>query len=238
MSSTRELSKSRLAYQWIREQIASGRYGPGYRLVLTSLAADLSMSVVPVREAIRELTAEGLVTFERNVGARVAMVDAAQYRFAMQVINVVEGAATALAAPFLTAEDRARARELNDALRRRLPDLDPRLFSALNQEFHHTLYSKCPNPRLLEIVEMEWARLGHLRESIFSFVPGRAPASVGEHDHLLDLIEGGARLEEIEQAVREHRTATLAAFLRSHPVDQSPAVRAWDVPGRPLTEGA
>ena len=236
MSPTDELSKSRLAYQWIRERITTGRYGPGYRLVLTSLAADLSMSVVPVREAIRELTAEGLVTFERNVGARVAMVDAAQYRSTMQVINVVEGAATALAARFLTVDDLARAHELNDALRGKLPDLDPRLFSALNQEFHHTLYSKCPNPRLLEIVEIEWARLGHLRESIFAFVPGRAPASVCEHDRLLQLIEGGAALEEIEQAVREHRTATLAAFLTSHPAGPAPSI--GDSPDLPLTEGA
>lgn len=209
-------SKARRAYAWIRERITSGTFGPGYRLVLTSLAADLSMSVVPVREAIRELTAEGLVTFERNVGARVTMVDPAQYRHAMQAISVVESAATALSAAHLTDDDLRRARDINNVMRERVDHLDARLFSSLNQEFHHILYSRCPNPRLLEIVEGEWARLGHLRDSISTVVPGRAPESVCEHDALLEMIEAGAPADEIEQAVRRHRTGSLSAFLTTH----------------------
>lgn len=223
-----ELSKARQAHAWIRERISSGAFSPGYRLVLTSLAAELQMSVVPVREAIRELTAEGLVTFERNVGARVALVDASQYQAAMQVIGVVESAATALAAPFLTKHALERARELNEVMRGGLSDLDSRLFSALNQEFHHMLYAPCPNHRLLQIVEAEWARLGHLRDSIFSVVPGRAPVSVCEHDALLDLIEQDAPFDKIEQAVRQHRTESLAAFLTTRHPEASV----------PLTEGA
>lgn len=213
VSKLQDTSKSQQAYGWIRDRITSGAYSPGYRLVLTSLATELSMSVVPVREAIRHLTAEGLVTLEHNVGARVAMVDASQYRFAIQVISIVESAATALAASHLGPADLARARTLNAMMRDGLTDFDSRLFSALNQEFHHTLYAKCPNPRLLELVEVEWARLGHLRDSIFTFVPGRAPESVCEHDALIDLIEGGADLDAIEQAVRRHRSGSLSAFL-------------------------
>lgn len=218
-SRTGAAGKSEIAYEWLRERITNGAYGPGYRLVLTTVAAELSMSVVPVREALRHLTAEGLVTFERNVGARVAMADPAQYRLTMQVIGIMESAATALAAPHLTAADITRARELNDVMRRGLADLDPRLFSALNTEFHHTLYAKCPNPRILEIVEVEWSRLGHLRDSIFTFVPGRPPESVCEHEHLIDLIEAGAPADDIEQAVRRHRTGSLSAYLHhdSHP---------------------
>ena len=57
-----------------------------------------------------------------------------------------------------------------------------------------------------------------LRESTFSFVPGRAHESVDEHEALLRLIEFGADDLEIEMAARAHRTATLDAFLayRSH----------------------
>lgn len=208
-----DVSKSRRAYDWIRQRITSGAYTPGFRLVLTSLATELGMSVVPVREAIRELTAEGLVTFERHVGARVAMGDPSSYRHAMEVITVVESAATALGAPYLTAADIARARELNGMMRSGLLDLDSRAFSALNEQFHHILYSRCPNPRLLEVVEMEWSRLGHLRTSIFAVVPRRAPESVCEHDVLLDLIESGAGRDEVEQAVRRHRNSTLDAVV-------------------------
>ncbi|MFB6827599.1 MULTISPECIES: GntR family transcriptional regulator [Streptomyces] len=210
------MSKSRIAYEWIRERITSGAFGPGYRLVLSTLAAQLGMSAVPVREAISHLTAEGLVTFERNVGASVSMVDPDRYIHAMEVITVLESAATALSTPHLTRPDLARARELNTAMRGGIGDFDFRRFSALNQEFHRTLYSRCPNPRLLEMVDAEWSRLGHLRDSIFGLVPHRPRESVCEHDALLDLIEEGGTPDRIEQAVRRHRTGSLGAFRTHH----------------------
>jgi len=110
-------SKSEQAYSWIRERISRHEYGPGYRLVLGPIAESLDMSVVPVREAIRRLEAEGLVTFERNVGARVTLVDETEYVFAMQTLGLVEGAATSLSAPLLTAADLARAAAVNDRMR-------------------------------------------------------------------------------------------------------------------------
>jgi DNA-binding GntR family transcriptional regulator len=211
-------SKSQQAYDWIRERIINSEFTPGYRLVLGTIANELDMSVVPVREAVRQLEAEGLVTFERNVGARVSMVDDTQYRFTMQAISIVESAATALAARNLTADDLRRARTVNELMIAGLDRFDPRTFSMLNQEFHAILYSKCANPRLLEIVNAEWDRLGHLRDSIFAFVPGRAQESVREHEDIVAMIENGARLGEIEQAVRRHRTGTLAAYLiHEHP---------------------
>jgi DNA-binding GntR family transcriptional regulator len=168
------LSKSQRAYHWIKERIANQEFTPGYRLVLGSIAGDLDMSVVPVREAIRQLEAEGLVTFERNVGARVSMVDDSQYRHSMQALSILEGTATALAARRLTADDIRNARRINELMIETLEHFDPRAFTALNQEFHAALYEKCANPRMLELVRAEWARLGHLRDSTFSFVPGRA----------------------------------------------------------------
>src|SRR5688500_10456065 len=86
------LSKSQLAYDYLRDRIALHELSPGYRLVLQGIADELAMSVVPVREAIRRLEAEGLVTYERNVGARVAMVDEHGYVDALQARRLVEGA--------------------------------------------------------------------------------------------------------------------------------------------------
>ena len=56
-------SKSQQAYNWISENIRTRAYEPGYRLVLATIADDLGISVVPVREAIRQLEAEGMVTY-------------------------------------------------------------------------------------------------------------------------------------------------------------------------------
>ena len=90
------------------------------------------------------------------------------------------------------------------------------------------LFAACPNPRLLALVESEWVRLGHLRDSTFSFVPGRAQESVREHETLLDLIEAGAPLADIERAARGHRSATLAAYLSHEHPDEAPATRRDD----------
>ncbi|HET8927054.1 MAG TPA: GntR family transcriptional regulator [Microbacterium sp.] len=213
-----ELSKSQRAHRWIKQRIANQQFTPGYRLVLGTIAAELDMSVVPVREAIRQLEAEGLVTFERNVGARVAMVDDSGYRHSMQALSILEGAATALAARRLTPDDLRRARAVNERMVQTLEHFDAHQFTRLNQEFHAILFTPCANPRMLELVNAEWARLGHLRDSTFSFVPGRAQESVREHEDIVRLIERGAPLGEIEQTARRHRATTLDAYMiHEHP---------------------
>lgn len=206
-------SKSQRAYAWIKERIADGSYSPGYRLVLGSIAKQLDVSVVPVREAIRLLEAEGLVTFERNVGAQVAMVEKAEYLYTMQTLAVVEGAATGLSVSLIDPEDVARARAINAQMIECLHHFEPHRFTQLNLEFHAVLFEHCPNPHILDLVHRGWDRLGVLRDSTFSFVPGRARESVDEHEALLKLVEDGAEPLEIELAARAHRQATLDAFL-------------------------
>lgn len=209
------VSKSERAYAHIAERISDGRYSPGYRLVLDPIAQELGTSVVPVREAIRRLEAEGLVTFEHNVGAQVALVHEEEYVVTMQTLSIVEGAATALAAPHVTADDIARARAINDQMRGMLSEFDPVRFTKLNLDFHSVLFDRCPNTHLVDLVHRGWARLRLLRESTFSFVPGRATGSVDEHDQLLRLIEQHADPLEIELAARRHRTTTMDAYLAS-----------------------
>jgi DNA-binding GntR family transcriptional regulator len=206
-------SKSQQAYEAVKARIVEGTYSPGYRLVLGSIAKDLGVSVVPVREAIRRLEAEGLVTFERNVGATVAGIDPTEYLYTMQTLSIVEGAATALSAPLIDAVAIARARTVNEQMRECLNHFDPVRFTRLNQDFHSILFEHCPNPHILDLVHRGWNRLAALRSSTFRFVPGRAHESVNEHEALLQLIESGAAADEIEKAARLHRSATLDAYL-------------------------
>ncbi|WP_318307248.1 GntR family transcriptional regulator [Amycolatopsis solani] len=212
-SSGRPVTKSQLAYEAIKARILDGSYGPGYRLVLDQIGRELDVSAVPVREALRRLEAEELIQFERNVGARVTAIDPVAYQHAMQTVAIVEGAATGLAAPLLTPDALARARALNDRMRRSLAEFDPLAFTALNAEFHEVLFGACPNPNLVDLVRRCWTRLAAVRDSTFASVPGRAPESVEEHDRLLALIESGAGPDEVERFARDHRLATLEAYL-------------------------
>ncbi len=209
----RAVSKSQRAYEWVRERILRQEFTPGYRLVLSAIGKELDMSVVPVREAVRRLEAEGLVVFERNVGARVGMIDRAGYEEAMESLAVLESAAISRAAAHLDAATLRRAREVNEVMRGSLDHFDAHMFTALNQQFHALLYRACPNRHLVDLTETEWSRLGTLRDSTFAFIPDRAPESVREHDHILDLIEAGTAAEEIEHACRLHRGRTLSTYL-------------------------
>lgn len=224
----RGLSKSQAAYQWIKARIADGSYSPGYRLVLGQIAKELGVSVVPVREAIRLLEAEGMVTFEHNIGAQVAMIDPREYEITMQTLSLVEGAATAMAAPLISVDALHRAREINDEMAGTLQHFDPASFTRLNLEFHAVLFEACPNPHILDLVHRGWNRLSALRESTFSFVPGRARESVAEHAALLDLITGGADALQIELSARNHRLATLESFLAHQAQAKTPAQKGDD----------
>lgn len=207
------VSKSERAYEFLLQQLAEGSLTPGHRLVLGHIAEQLNCSVVPVREAVRRLEAEGLVTFQRNVGATVQGVDTELMLHTMETLSVIEGAATALAAGIIPAADIAAARKLNAAMRCSLADFSPVEFTAMNTQFHAILYSHCPNPHILDLVQRGWVRLNSIRSSTFVQVPQRAHESVAEHDALLDLIDSKAPLHTIERAARNHRLNTLNAYL-------------------------
>jgi DNA-binding GntR family transcriptional regulator len=103
-------------YQTLRKRILNGGYDPGHRLVIDSLARDFGVSGIPVREAIRRLEAEGLIVYRPNVGPQVTQRDARLYEEELEAVAVLEGYATALAAPDLTPGDLERLREINSEL--------------------------------------------------------------------------------------------------------------------------
>lgn len=209
-------SKSQQAYNWISERIRTRDFEPGYRLVLATIADELGISVVPVREAIRQLEAEGMVTYERNVGASVTTYNREAYYESMDIVATVEANATAQSAPYLYAEDIARAREINQRMRELDIHHDPEEFTQLNKEFHSVLFSKCPNERLKDLVVDQWKQLEYHRVSTFRYVPERAQESTREHEQLVSLIEAGAEPAYIEKVARQHRLSTLNTYRKKN----------------------
>ncbi|WP_432124166.1 GntR family transcriptional regulator [Streptomyces sp. C10-9-1] len=210
-------SKAEASYELLRSRILDGSYGPGYRLVLSQLARETGVSTIPLREALRRLQSDGLVEVVRNIGARVAVFDAAQVEHSLQVLARLEGYATAISAPRMQAEDVERSRRINTRMAKALEDFDPASFTALNREFHFSLYAHCPDAHLVALLEAEWARLDHMRRSTFSHVPGRARLSVAEHERLLELVEAHADPAEVERVACAHKVATADALRRARP---------------------
>lgn len=206
------MNKQEHAYRVIRERILDGTYGPGYRLVMDATADELHVSAVPVREAIRRLEAEGLVVYRPNAGAQVAPADATAWEFAMTVLAVLEGYATAVAAPFLTATTIAALRDVNAQMAEALARTDVLAFSGLNQQFHAEIFERCPNPHLVDLVHDTNSRLDAVRRTVFTHIPYRGVHSIEEHAQLVDLLESGAAATEIENAARAHKLSTIEAF--------------------------
>ncbi len=206
------VSKADQAYDILKERIMDGAYGPGHRLVIDQLAREHGISSVPWRESLRRLEAEGWVDIVPNVGALVKTFDTDAFERSMRLLARLEGLATSLSAAHLDADDIAEARRLNKAAADALAGFDTMRFGKLNREFHELLCSRCQDDRLFDLVQHEWSRMDVIRRSAFFYAPGRALASVSEHDAILDLIEGGADPEMIETAVRRHEVDNLNAI--------------------------
>lgn len=208
-------SKSDGVYRQIRQRIIDGRYTPGYRLTLSTLAEEFGTSTVPVREAIRWLEAEGLVKSTHNKGSQVSQINMEEYTESMYSLAVLEAMATALSAPLLTEEQI----EMAEAFNRRMEELteatifDSDAYRRLNGHFHSALCAACPNKRLLALVTTEAERVNIIRRSALSFERTWSAHSVRQHDILLDLIRRGAPAHEIESFAREHKLSSLRSKL-------------------------
>jgi DNA-binding GntR family transcriptional regulator len=220
------MSKSEAAYVTLRERILGGAYAPGQRLVLSDLASELGTSSVPVREALRRLEAEGWLTFRPNVGVEIRPVNPMDWVAMMDVLAILEGRATALAAPHLTAGDLERARARNQAARTAVEQIDPVAVSECNRDFHRIICAPCPNAYLRQLTRQTAEKLDAMRHTMFGFVPERTRAVLDEHDRLLALIEEGASADAVERYAREHKLSTVAAYLaRAAPDAATPPSR-------------
>jgi DNA-binding GntR family transcriptional regulator len=217
-----EPSKHEVAYQKIRERILDGRYGPGHRLVLSALARDLSISPVPVREAIRRLEAEGLVTFVRNVGARVQTLDDGWEQL-VEMLALLDGYALARAHPRIPVTAIEQAQEINNTLRRSLTQpLDHAEVMALHRTFHRTIYEHCDNEYLIESLDRTWDRIDASRVLVSRYPTKRLASAVDEHDFLLQqLRESNNDPAALEHCARQHSLNAITAIRgrgRLHPI--------------------
>jgi DNA-binding GntR family transcriptional regulator len=212
MDGERAVTKQERAYATIRERILSGVYGPGYRVVIDTLATELEVSAVPVREAIRRLEAEGLIVYRPNAGAQVAPAEPGLFDEEMTVLAVLEGFATALAAEEMDAAAVERLRAINQLMVEAMERIDALSFGQLNHEFHAAIYEHCPNPSLVEIIHDVGRRLDAIRRTVFVQIPYRGSASIEEHRQLIALIDEGAPFGDIEAAARAHKLNTVESF--------------------------
>ncbi|GIH27815.1 GntR family transcriptional regulator [Acrocarpospora phusangensis] len=123
----------------LREQILGGEYAPGERLGEVELAEKLGVSRTPVRDALRRLSAEGLVDITTNKGARVVEYLRADLEHIFQIRAHVEGLAARAAATAASAADIDRLEHIATALREHSEAGRLNEVYRLNAEYHSTL---------------------------------------------------------------------------------------------------
>jgi len=136
----------------IRRRILDGRYPAGSQLRQDGLAAEFGASRIPVREALFQLEAEGLVRIHPHRGAMVAPLSPADAAEALELRGALEPRLLALSAPLLTEADFERADELLEDYAAALSDGATARWGTLNTELHLLLYSRANRPRALGLV--------------------------------------------------------------------------------------
>ncbi|HBB31039.1 MAG TPA: GntR family transcriptional regulator [Cyanobacteria bacterium UBA8803] len=134
----------------LREAILQGIFQEGQSLRQDEIAAQFGVSRIPVREALRQLEAEGLVTLHLNRGATVSVLSPLEVQEIDEIRSALETTAVQLAIPKLTESDLEKARAILEAMDRAT---EAASLAKLNWEFHATLYTPAERPRLLGMIK-------------------------------------------------------------------------------------
>ena len=137
----------------LRERILSGDFAEGEALVQDVLATEYGVSRMPVREALRQLEAMGLVAMRTHRGAVVTTVPTEQVEELFELRALLESDLLARALPRMADQDIAEAGEILDRLETSYRQQDMASWGRLNWAFHRRLYLPAQRTQTLAIVE-------------------------------------------------------------------------------------
>lgn len=193
---------ARTVTRHLREAIFDGRLRSGDRLGQEAIARELGTSRIPVREALRELESEGLVTIVPHSGARVARLDFAECIEIYKIRERLEPLALAESAGRLRADQLLALRQLAGTIERWKDD--PSRWLEADRRFHLACYAGAPLPRLLRAIESFWSTTQQYRRILLStFAREDYELFESEHRLIVDSLER-ADAQTGEALVRAH----------------------------------
>lgn len=208
----------------IRDAIVGMRFKPGQRLVERELMAWLGVSRATVREAVRQLSAEGLV---RTIPQRGAVVAAPSLQEASEVYQIraaLEGLAGRLFTENATQAQKRALRRNFDALKKTLEEsTDTATMLQSKNRFYASLFAGTQNNTLVQVIGPLQARITVLRAASIS-QPGRVQQTVAEVGAIVAAIERGdaeaasdACIHHVEQAAKCAFAALPSVWSESDP---------------------
>jgi DNA-binding GntR family transcriptional regulator len=200
-----KLTAQEFVLEAIRNAVLAGVIEPGARLRQEELAELFGTSRIPVREALRALEYEGLVTSEPHRGFTVTSLDADDIEEVYELRILLEGQAVRLAIPMLTEEDLGALEELFAAMQSAATP-DEQL--AARERFYTRLYSVTGRPRLVGLI-------ARLRQEVARALRwGTIQHSSAIHESFWDAVRTGDAERAVAQLSGHYRR--VAALIRRH----------------------
>lgn len=200
VSSLRYATKSELVYQYLREAIVSGALLPGEHLYLDETARQLGVSTNPIRESLRRLESEGLVTNRPHVGATVAAIDPEKIEVHFMIRAALEGLAVRLAVAHLTPEIFEQLATLDQQLTELGEAQDFRAWDERNLTFYRLLFDCSHSSDLVALIDVQRDRSPRYRH-----FPGVLSLRAQETRESRRSLLAALRARDVEGAERLHR---------------------------------
>jgi DNA-binding GntR family transcriptional regulator len=181
----------------LRAAIVRGDLGPGEKILQEATAEELGMSLIPLREALKTLASEGIVTYQPQRGYFITELRLERIRELYLARDLVEAEVERLAVPRLDDGALEIMRAQVRAQRRAVAERDAVEMIAANRTFHFAMFELCGNPWLVRFVTQLWDALDPYRVLSYrrmwlqpddELLPEEILA---EHDRILDALESG-----------------------------------------------
>lgn len=183
--------------QLLRGDIFNGTLTPGQYIRQEEVSARFGVSRSPLREALRQLEAEGLIEYHANRGAMVTSMDEETVRQLYQLRRILEAGAIDLVVRRVTDEEIAQFRRLEACVR---AAQDVPTFIRTHHEFHQQIYASTGNPLLAKAIHDHSIKVNRIPDLERTVKPVRT-CSRADHARLLDAL--------VRRDVRDTRRATL-----------------------------
>ncbi|MDT5018753.1 MAG: hypothetical protein QOD39_4913 [Mycobacterium sp.] len=174
----------------LRRVVLDGAVAPGTPIPLAEVADLFGVSQIPVREALKTLIGEGLVTHRSNFGYTVAQLTPQELREMYIVRETLESAALAAAVANATEEDCTAVVAVNDVLQQAIHDDDPLTYHRQSREFHLAITRPSRMHRLMHMLVSAW-NVTEPVQSMVHVTPNDRAALHGDHCQMVESFLAG-----------------------------------------------
>jgi DNA-binding GntR family transcriptional regulator len=188
-----------IVYRRIRDQILFGDLAPGQAVTIQGLVAEFKVSMTPIREAIRRLTAEGALEFLGNRRVTVPIMTEARFAELTYVRLNIEPKLAEMATKSIKKPDIDLLRAIDDDLNLAIDNGDAKTYMFENHRFHFALYSHANSNILMPIAHSLWLQFGPL----YRIISGKYGTGnlTDQHDEAINALRN-LDPEGVAQAIR------------------------------------